>query len=119
MKTQTVVLIFTLRCILGCNHPTENKESGLQGRVYANAGPGFFEYDRQCTVMVSKIGIAFTMEIATDSLGSFRIQLEPGSYVLDVKESPDIYTSGPYTVPSGSFIDAKAYYYNAMVLRYR
>lgn len=119
MKTHIFVVILAAGYILGCDHPTENKESGLQGRVYTNAGPGFFEYPHQCTVIVSKIGIAFTMEIATDSLGTFRIQLEPGSYVLDVKESPDKYSSGPYSVTSGVYIDTKAYYYNAMILKTR
>jgi hypothetical protein len=87
--------------------------------VYTNAGPGFFEYPYQCTIIVSSSGGATVTEAVTDTLGTFRIQLASGSYLLDVKESPDKYTAGPYTVPAGSFIDAKAYFYNAQILRTR
>jgi hypothetical protein len=99
-----------------CETPTATLVSGVQGRVFANAGPGFFEYQATCTIIVSNNAGRALGEFPTDTLGAFRIPLSPGVYYLDVKESPDTAQSGPYKVPIWGYAEAQAYMYNSMIL---
>jgi hypothetical protein len=99
-----------------CESPSGPLVSGLQGRVYANAGPGWHDYLYPCTIVVSTDARRRIGEFPTDSAGTFRIPLPFGSYLLDVKESPDSATSGPYRVSTFSYVEARAYVYNSMIL---
>lgn len=111
----SVFLSFTL-IFFACEEPIRTTSAGLQGRIYANAGPGWFEYRTVGTIIVSDTNQVKILEQETDSLGTFRIPLDPGIYLLDVKESPDNYQSGPYKVTAGIFVEAKAYYYDARIV---
>lgn len=99
-----------------CETPTASPVSGVQGRVYANAGPGYFEYHAMCTIIVSNSSGGALGEFPTDTLGVFRIPLSPGIYYLDVKESPDTARSGPFKVPTWGYAEAQAYMCNSMIL---
>ena len=119
MKSFFLVMGTTLLVLWGCENPGESTKSGLNGRVFANAGPGFFEYHAVCTVRALKSDGTLAAEIASDTAGTFVIPLAPGDYTLEVTESPDKYTSGPFQVKPGEFATAQAYYYNSMIVRIR
>jgi hypothetical protein len=110
-----LILVLAL-ALFACESPTASVVSGVQGQVYANAGPGYYEYRAKCTIIVSSTSAHVVGEFPTDTLGAFRISLPVGRYVLDVKESPDKAPSGPYDVRFWGYAEAKAYMYNSMIL---
>jgi len=114
-----VLLSACLLAMSGCDNSTESTRSGLAGRIYANAGPGFFEYHAVCTVRAFRPDGSLAAEVPSDTSGAFAIPLAPDSYTLEVRESPDPYPSGPFQVKPGEFATAQAYYYNSMIVRIR
>lgn len=115
-KYSTCLFSILVAILFACEEPTKDTVSGLQGRIYANAGPGFVEFTSVGTIIVSDTNQVKVTEHQTDTLGIFRVILPAGTYVLDVKESPDKYQSGPYKVTRSTFVEAKAYYYDARML---
>lgn len=108
--------------IVGCNKSTDGIteiqfDSGLEGQLYANAGPGFHPAMLIATIVVLKSDSTTEVtEVKSDSSGEFKINLAPGNYVLYVKESHDIYYSGPYKVVKGSYTESIAYLYDARIV---
>ncbi len=91
--------------------------TGIEGQIYANAGPGFYIYTGVATVVVlENDSTTKVTEVKSDSTGYFKIDLSPGKYLLYVKESHDIYYSGPYEVMEGNYTESKAYLYDARIL---
>ncbi len=118
-----LLLILTLvSIIVGCKKSTggiteTQPNSGLEGQVYANAGPGFHPVMTIATIVVLRSDSATEVtEVKSDSSGKFKISLAPGNYVLYVKESHELYYSGPYEVVKGSYIESKAYLYDARIV---
>ena len=118
------IFFFSIAVILiaGCKKSTDTiiqsqSNSGIEGQLYANAGPGFHIVATVATVVVLKSDSTTQVtEVKSDSTGYYKIDLNPGKYVLYVKESHDIYYSGPYEVENGSYTESKAYLYDARII---
>lgn len=118
-------ILFTLvlfLVVIGCQKPTEppgltQPDSGLEGQLYANAGPGFHSVMTVATVVVLNSDTTTEVtEVKSDGAGTFKIPLKPGEYFLYVKESRDTYLSGPFQVQTGSYGQAKAYLYDSRIV---
>ena len=83
----------------------------------STAGPGFYPAAMVETIVVLKSDSTTNVtEAKCNSTGYYKINLNPGKYVLYVKESHDIYYSGPYEVRKGSYTQTKAYLYDARII---
>ena len=120
LKNIFIVLTIAL-AITGCNKTTDvlnttQPDSGIEGQLYANAGPGFHLEKTIATIVALKNDTTtHVSEAKSDTNGVFRINLEPGKYMLYVKESHDIYYSGPFEVAAGNYTQAKAYLYDSRI----
>jgi len=121
LKSMLFTLIIFL-VVIGCQKPTEppgltQPNSGLEGQLYANTGPGFHTVMTVATVVVLKSDSTTEVtETKSDSAGTFKIPLAPGEYFLYVKESRDTYVSGPFQVQTASYSEAKAYLYDSRII---
>lgn len=122
MLKYTFYLMAVFFTIVGCNNSNNIVNinqigSGLEGQLYANGGPGFYPAKSIATIVVLKSdSTTIVTEVKSDSNGTFQIQLAPGSYILYVKESHDIYYSGPFKVVAGNYTESKAYLYDARIV---
>lgn len=123
MKNTIHFLFIITLLTFGCERsisviPEAQSNSGLEGQVYANAGPGFHPIAMKVTIVVLKNdSTSEVTEAKSDSNGVYKISLDPGNYILYVKESHDIYYSGPFEVTEGSYTESMAYLYDARIVK--
>jgi len=122
MKKYIFVFSIIALTVSGCKKSTDTvtqsqSNTGIEGQLYASGGPGFILREAVETIVVLKNDSTTEVtETKTDSTGKYKIDLPSGVYVLYVKESHDIYYSGPYNVVEGSYTESKAYLYDARIV---
>ncbi len=90
----------------------------MAGEVYAVGGPAMTVppplYQNTSTIVVLDSTKKTVNEFLTNAHGQFQFQLLPGSYYLQVKESPLADVTGPFEVVTGRVDSAFAYYDNGL-----
>lgn len=121
LKLYFFVLLFVLAGG-GCKRSGDivdvnRQDSGVEGQLYANAGPGFHSVRTVATIVVLRSDTStHVTEVKSDTNGTFKISLTPGNYILYVKESHDRCYSGPFEVVVGSYTESKAYLYDSRIV---
>ncbi|MGA8263095.1 MAG: hypothetical protein WB779_01495 [Ignavibacteriaceae bacterium] len=122
MRKYIFVVSIAVLLIASCKKSTDTitqsqSNTGIEGQLYANGGPGFYiDAAVKTIVVLESDSTTIVTEAKSDSTGYYKIDLKPDKYVLYVKESHDIYYSGPYEVVVGSYSESKAYLYDARIV---
>jgi hypothetical protein len=118
-----LILCFCVVFMFSCQHSIAPKtEGGIEGQIYeiGHAGgvpsgwtpPPLREVR---TIVVSdnnKVGIHM---LSSDSMGAFKISLQPGTYYLLVKDTTWLQEqNGPIVVEVNQIVSVKAYHDNRM-----
>ena len=122
MKKYIFIVSLIALLLASCKKSTDTivqsqLNTGIEGQLYANGGPGFYIDARVVTVVILESdSTTIVTEVQSDSTGYYKIDVNPGKYVLYVKESHNIYYSGPYEVVAGNYTETKAYLYDARIV---
>lgn len=117
-------LVACLTVLLGACQLLTNRspifDTGISGRVYSIGAPAITKdwtpppLEQVSTIIVEDSKGNTIKTSLTDSLGKYKIQLLPGTYYLQVKESLLPAKTGPFAVKNGTFTKTEADYDNGM-----
>ena len=96
-------------------------DTGIQGQVYLISKPGPIPIgwvppplEQVNTIQVLDAQRRIVREERTSDKGKFMISLQPATYYLRIKESPNPAETGPYEVTSGRILTVEAHYDTGM-----